>query len=109
MRSVATPRFLRHGWLSALAVIALSTAGARPAPAPAPEPAPGTWEELVTLFHEWRAFERPAFVDGVPDYTAAAMAAPAAPCSRASQAVSASCTAPGASISTARNPVRRVS
>ena len=75
MRSVATPRFLRHGWLSALAVIALSTAGARPAPAPAPEPAPGTWEELVTLFHEWRAFERPAFVDGVPDYTAAAMAA----------------------------------
>lgn len=75
MRSVVTPRFLRHGRLSVLAVIALATAGARPATAPTPEPSAGTWEELVTLFHEWRAFERPAFVDGVPDYTAAAMAA----------------------------------
>ncbi len=31
--------------------------------------------DLISLFQEWRAFERPAFVDGVPDYTAAAMAA----------------------------------
>jgi len=42
---------------------------------PDPTPPAGTWEELVTLFHEWRDFERPAFVNGVPDYTARAMAA----------------------------------
>lgn len=35
----------------------------------------GTHEQLVELFREWRDFERPAFVDGVPDYTSDAMAA----------------------------------
>ena len=35
----------------------------------------GGHDQLVTLFREWRAFERPAFVNGVPDYTRAAMAA----------------------------------
>lgn len=35
----------------------------------------GSYEELVALFEDWRAFERPAFDDGVPDYTAGAMAA----------------------------------
>jgi hypothetical protein len=35
----------------------------------------GTYDDLVTLFGEWRAFERPRFADGVPDYTSAAMAA----------------------------------
>ena len=33
-----------------------------------------SWNDLVDLFGEWRNFERPAFVDGVPDYTASAMA-----------------------------------
>jgi hypothetical protein len=33
----------------------------------------GTHADLVALFDEWRAFERPEFVDGVPDYSAAAM------------------------------------
>ena len=33
-----------------------------------------SWDDLVALFHEWRAFERPDFVDGVPDYSAPAMA-----------------------------------
>lgn len=32
------------------------------------------YDDLVELFGEWRDFERPTFVDGVPDYTAAAMA-----------------------------------
>ena len=27
------------------------------------------WNELVDLFDEWREFERPEFIDGVPDYT----------------------------------------
>jgi hypothetical protein len=32
-------------------------------------------EDLVALFGEWRAFQQPALVEGVPDYTAAAMSA----------------------------------
>jgi hypothetical protein len=31
------------------------------------------YEVLVKLFEEWRAFQKPEIVDGVPDYTAAAM------------------------------------
>ena len=31
-------------------------------------------DDLVALFEEWREFEKPEFVDGVPDYTAEAMA-----------------------------------
>jgi hypothetical protein len=38
-------------------------------------PQAGTHDDLVRLFTEWRAFEMPEFVDGVPDYSAAAMAA----------------------------------
>jgi hypothetical protein len=33
------------------------------------------YDELVSLFGEWRAFQKPKLVGGVPDYTAAAMAA----------------------------------
>ena len=33
----------------------------------------GTYEDLVKLFEEWREFQKPAIMDGVPDYTAAAM------------------------------------
>ena len=48
--------------------------------APDPDPPPdatgsGTYEDLVTLFTEWRAFESPEFIAGVPDYSADAMAA----------------------------------
>jgi hypothetical protein len=32
------------------------------------------YENLVKLFKEWREFQKPEIVDGVPDYTAAAMA-----------------------------------
>src|SRR6266496_4646423 len=31
------------------------------------------YDDLVSLFTEWRSFQRPKLVDGVPDYTAAAM------------------------------------
>ncbi len=41
--------------------------------APATYPVGGTHDDLVVLFEEWRAFEKPEFVDGVPDYSAAAM------------------------------------
>ena len=41
----------------------------------APGAEPSTrYEDLVSLFEEWRTFEQPNFVDGVPDYTAGAMA-----------------------------------
>ncbi|MGE0772727.1 MAG: DUF885 family protein [Cyclobacteriaceae bacterium] len=32
-----------------------------------------TYEELVQLFEEWRQFHAPKMIDGVPDYSAAAM------------------------------------
>ena len=35
---------------------------------------PGSHAELLQLFEEWREFERPDFVDGVPDYSGEAMA-----------------------------------
>jgi uncharacterized protein (DUF885 family) len=33
------------------------------------------YADLVSFFHDWRAFEQPRFVDGVPDYSASAMTA----------------------------------
>ena len=48
--------------------------GAAVAPA-AQESAPrGSYEDLVALFSDWRAFERQAMREGVPDYTAATLA-----------------------------------
>ncbi len=38
-------------------------------------PASTSYDDLLALFAEWREFQQPALVDGVPDYTAAAMAA----------------------------------
>jgi len=35
----------------------------------------GAYADLVTLFTEWRTFQKPKLVNGVPDYTAGAMAA----------------------------------
>ena len=49
-------------------------AAARPSPDLRP-PRPGTYADLIALFGEWRAFQRPKLVDGVPDYTPAAMSA----------------------------------
>jgi CubicO group peptidase (beta-lactamase class C family) len=37
--------------------------------------AAGRYEDLTSLFADWRAFQKPRVVDGVPDYTAGAMAA----------------------------------
>lgn len=36
--------------------------------------APGTYQDLVALFKDWRAFEQPALRDGAPDYTAETLA-----------------------------------
>ena len=32
-----------------------------------------TYEELITLFKEWREFHSPEMLDGVPDYSVRAM------------------------------------
>ena len=36
--------------------------------------APGTYQDLVALFKDWRAFEQPAMRDGAPDYTTETLA-----------------------------------
>ncbi len=41
-------------------------------------PVPGDYQSLVELFQQWRAAERPVMREGVPDYTAPAMASKAA-------------------------------
>jgi hypothetical protein len=33
----------------------------------------GSYEDLVGLFKEWRDFQKPKVINGVPDYSAAAM------------------------------------
>ena len=65
-------------WAGALAVVGCG--GPPPGPAPgggatAPATRSARYEDLVTLFGEWRTFQRPVLKDGVPDYTPAAMAA----------------------------------
>jgi Bacterial protein of unknown function (DUF885) len=37
-------------------------------------PTPSRYDDLVTLFNAWRAFQQPKIVNGVPDYSPAAMA-----------------------------------
>ncbi len=63
--------------LTGIAVLALVYLLVQVAPDPVDSAAtagPDSHADLVRLFDEWRAFERPGFVDGVPDYSAAAMA-----------------------------------
>ena len=33
----------------------------------------GTYEDLVVLFQEWREFEKPEFINGIPDYSSRSM------------------------------------
>ncbi len=40
-----------------------------------PAAAAGGYDDLVSFFADWRAFQKPKLVNGVPDYSAAAMAA----------------------------------
>jgi hypothetical protein len=61
------------GWITACLVLGASLVGSRSAPTRAPRST--RYEDLVSLFGEWRSFQKPKLVDGVPDYTARAMAA----------------------------------
>jgi len=49
------------------------TIGCTPSSPPSEVTASASYEDLISLFEEWRAFEKPEFIDGVPDYTASAM------------------------------------
>lgn len=61
--------------LAALLIVAGCTA---PADRPAADvPRSTRYEDLTALFTQWRAFQKPKVVDGLPDYTAGAMAAQA--------------------------------
>src|SRR5262249_4921915 len=58
--------------------ILLAAAGASSAgPAAASDGGESRYEDLVSFFREWREFQRPKRVGGVPDYTTAALAAQA--------------------------------
>jgi hypothetical protein len=58
---------------TACLILAAAPAGARDAAKPPVRSA--RYEDLVSLFADWRSFQKPKVVDGVPDYTPAAMAA----------------------------------
>jgi hypothetical protein len=58
-----------------LALLGLLPLAAVAAALPQAPPAPTRYEDLVALFQEWREFQKPRLVDGVPDYTPAAIAA----------------------------------
>ena len=59
--------------LQTVALVAASGCSGGRTPAPAPRSA--RYEDLTALFQDWRAFQRPKLIDGVPDYSATAMAA----------------------------------
>jgi hypothetical protein len=61
-----------------LLALALLAGVAAPAIAAAPAAAPASYNQLTTLFHEWRGFVVPRRADGTPDYGPAAIAAQAA-------------------------------
>ncbi|HYV42622.1 MAG TPA: DUF885 family protein [Thermoanaerobaculia bacterium] len=56
-----------------LAAVALVVGAAGPA-APGPPPRNTLYEDLLSFFRDWRSFQKPRLVDGVPDYSAGAMA-----------------------------------
>lgn len=61
-------RILRMLSVGLLAVLASCTA-----PTSTEAPKARTYEELVTLFTEWREFQHPELINGVPDYSPEAM------------------------------------
>ena len=64
------PVFTAAALLLTAAAFVVGAAGNAP---PGP-PRSARYEDLLAFFREWRAFQRPKLVDGVPDYGAAAMA-----------------------------------
>ncbi|MFQ5768834.1 MAG: hypothetical protein ACE5ID_12745, partial [Acidobacteriota bacterium] len=68
-------RFAFRKKICLLTILVLAGACGSPSPAPEETARSTRYEDLVELFHQWREFQKPRLVDGVADYTAAAMAA----------------------------------
>ncbi len=66
---------VRWGVLTAAVLFAACTPGAGPDGDQDKSASGSTHEELVAFFLEWREFEAPSFVEGVPDYSSDAMTA----------------------------------
>ncbi|MGH9320648.1 MAG: DUF885 family protein [Vicinamibacteria bacterium] len=62
-------------FLVLIALVVLIGACASGENPPSSSPRSTRYEDLVALFRDWRAFQKPPMVEGVPDYSAAAMAA----------------------------------
>jgi len=78
---MSIPRRARGHLLRVAVAVACATGpggapnvGAQPSP-DAGSATPARYDDLVALFTAWRAFQQPKLVGGVPDYSAAAMAA----------------------------------
>jgi hypothetical protein len=69
-------RLWHYGLIFCLALFVSACGGGGEAPTAAAPSSPATsstgssYEDLVQLFEDWRAFERPPMLDGAPDYTA---------------------------------------
>ena len=67
---------MKRGLVAACLSVSTVAVGVATIPAHISMSAPASrYEDLVSLFNDWRAFQKPKLVDGVPNYTAAAMAA----------------------------------
>ena len=79
MPAMTRPGLTNRTILAMLAgLLAVATACGGPAPTErptAPSARSTRYDDLLSLFTEWRTFQRPTLVNGVPDYSAAAMAA----------------------------------
>ena len=75
MKGIDLDRFAAMRMGTAIAIVGLAFPACTTDDTPEAAPVGGAYEELATLFSEWREFEAPDLVDGVPDYTADAMAA----------------------------------
>src|SRR5438067_10508225 len=63
---------MRSSMRCAVALVLASCAGASPSPV---SPKSTSYDDLVALVADWRTFQKPRVIDGVPDYRQAAMAA----------------------------------
>ena len=63
------------GVTTACLLLAAAPAGAASGAAGTGTPRSSRYADLVSLFADWRLFQKPKLVDGVPDYTPTAMAA----------------------------------
>ena len=69
MRKFPERRSSRPCFHALLLAVLGSCAGANPSPSRSMK-----YADLISLFADWREFQKPSLADGVPDYTPAAMA-----------------------------------